>query len=348
MSLLGLSNEILQQIVQYVAAGWLPGDRHNCGRLSRISKCCWRLHDIVHPYLYSALEIGDFDIDKGEKFIRTLTVKPQLARFVKKFYHAELIDQPNISTLPEECKVWMRSILPDETYGTELCDEWFDDLSPGSHGFDPCRDAMVAWFLVLFSGNLEEFNFNDFEDHTPYIDSVLEDAAEEQWLDRSPCPLSNLRSVNVYQRESREDNWGVDFSSILPFLKMKSIEDVSVGDLDLGHGPPGHNDEEFKLRALTLSYSRLNDFTLPWFLGCFSSLKKFYYHVREEEDQYTQNVCIWPILRKSLFNLRGCLEELYLQSETYLGVDSGAHYSHAIVGDTFQAFGSLAEFSKLK
>jgi hypothetical protein len=251
----------------------------------------------------------------------------------------------------------MRSILPDETYGTEFCGEWLNDLSLGSHGFDQCRDAMVAWFLVLFSDNLEEFSFCDFEDDKQYIDSVLEDAAGEQWLDRSPCPLSNLKAVNVCQRESREDNCGVGFSSVLPFLKMKSIEDVIVGDLDLVYGPPGvgeqpgppgHNDEGFKLRALTLPYSRLNDFTLPRFLGCFSSLKKFDYHVWEEADQYTLNECIWPVLRESLFNLRGCLEELYLQGETDSGVESDAHYSHAVLGDTFQAFGSLAEFSKLK
>jgi hypothetical protein len=63
------------------------------------------LHDIVHPYLYSALEIDDWDRDKYENFIRTLTAKPQLARFMKKFYYAELIEGPDISTLPEECKV---------------------------------------------------------------------------------------------------------------------------------------------------------------------------------------------------------------------------------------------------
>jgi hypothetical protein len=364
MSLLGLSNEILQQIIQYVAAGWLPGHHpHNYGRLSKISKCCWRLHDIVHPYLYSALEIHDWESQKCISFIRTLTAKPQLARLVKTFYYAEIIsDGSEISNLSEESKVWMRSILPDETYGTELCNEWFNDLFLGSHGFDKCRDAMAAWFLVLFSDNLEEFNFNDFKyekpylgSAKPYIDSVLEDAADEQWLGRSPCTLSSLKSVNVYSRESEENNRGVGFDSILPFLKLKSVEELSVGDLDIGYPSPEgweqggrHNDNGFKLRALTLDCSRLNEFTLPQFLWCFSSLKKFDYQVWKETDQYTRNVCIWPVLRESLFNLRGCLEELYLQSETNSSVDSDAHYSYAGVGDTFQAFGSLAEFSKLK
>jgi hypothetical protein len=150
---------------------------------------------------------------------------------------------------------------------------------------------MAAWFLVLFSDNLEELNFNDFEyekpylgSAKPYIDSVLEDAADEQWLGRSPCTPSSLKSANVYPRESEENNWGVDFDSILPFLKPKSVEELSVGDLDIGYGSPGgweqggrRNDDGFKLRALTLDCNRLNEFTLPQFLGCFSSLKKFDY-----------------------------------------------------------------------
>jgi hypothetical protein len=192
---------------------------------------------------------------------------------VKTFYYAEIIDDGlEISNLSEESKVWMRSILPDETYGTELCDEWFNDLFLGSHDFDKCRDAIAAWFLVLFSDSLEEFNFNDFEyekpyfgSARPYIDSVLEDAADKQWLGRSPCTLSRLKSVNVYQRESEENSWGVGFDSILPFLKLKSVEELSVGDLDIGYGSAGgweqgarHNDNGFKLRALTLDCSRLN------------------------------------------------------------------------------------------
>jgi hypothetical protein len=353
MSLLGLSNEILQQIIQYVAAGWLPlHDPHNDGRLSKISECCWRLHDIVHPYLYSALEIHAWQGYKCVSFIRTLTAKPQLARLVKTFYYAEIIDDGSeISSLSEESKVWMRSILPDETYGTEACDEWFNDLFLGSIGDDKSGDAMAAWFLVLFSDNLEEFSFNKFERERPYIDSVLEDAADEQWLGRSPCTLSSLKSINVYQRESEEKDWGVGFDSILPFLKLKSVEELSVGDLDIGYGSAGgrgQGERRFKLRALTLPCSRLNEFTLPQFLGCFSSLKKFGYQVWKETDQYSRNVCIWPVIRESLFNLRGCLEELYLQSETISDVELEARCSHAIVSGTFQPFGSLSEFSNLR
>jgi hypothetical protein len=354
MSLLGLSNEILQQIIGYVAAGWLPlHDPHNRRRLINISKCCWRLHNIVHPYLYSALEIHQWEGYKFLSFIRTLTAKPQLARLVKTFYYTEIIgDESEISSLLEESKAWMRSILPDETYGIEACDEWFNDLFLGSIGDDKSGDAIVAWLLVLFSDNLEEFSFNDFEGERPYIDSVLEDAAEEQWLDRSPCPLSSLKSVHVYPYEFEEKDCRVGFDSILPFLKLKSVEELSVSDLDMGYmsargwGPD--NDNKFKLRALTLNCSRLNEFTLPQFLICFSSLTKFDYQVWKGTDQYTRNWCIWPVLRRSLFNLRGCLEELYLESETNDDVELDARYSHAIVGDPHQPFGLLSEFSNLR
>jgi hypothetical protein len=349
MSLLELSNKILQQIIQYVAAGWLPlHDPHNRHRLSNISKCCWRLHDIVHPYLYSALDINQWEGYKLLSFIRTLTAKPQLARLVKRFHYVEIIDDGSeISSLSEESKAWMRSILPDETYGTEACDEWFNDLFLGSIGDKtyPSGDPIATWFLVLFSDSLEEFSFNDLEGERPYIESVLEDAAEEQWLDRSPCPLSSLKSVNVYPHvsEVKEADSRVGFDSMLPFLKLKSVEELSVSDLDMGYMSAGgwrpDNDNRFKLRALTLNCSRLNEFTLPQFLIWFSSLTRFDYQVWGGTDQYTRNWCIWPILRRSLFNLRGCLEELYLESEPNDDVELDARYSHAIVGDTFQPFG---------
>jgi hypothetical protein len=72
------------------------------------------------------------------------------------------MDEPDFDDGSEESKVWMRSILPDETYGKERCDGWFNDLFLSVEGCDQCRDAVIAWFLVLFSNNLEEPSFEDF------------------------------------------------------------------------------------------------------------------------------------------------------------------------------------------
>ncbi|PVH78608.1 hypothetical protein DL98DRAFT_655997 [Cadophora sp. DSE1049] len=348
MSLLGLSNGLLLEIISYLK-----------GSCTSISRCSRQLHEIAEPVLYSSVYLNH--PKSYTMFIRTIVRNPSLAGYVR---HFRTVGHPygwdfDLSFLTLEDRAWIRKQLPDSIHGRSNCNKWFKKMffSSDTNWLEvPIYwDAITTFLFTLFAAKLQTIRIDSFGwnvDRYRYIDMVLLSSV------KFPGRFQHLEKVTLMACSSTDDiteSSALPVHLIIPFLQVPSVAKFKASNLSLVLNP---FKSAFHIRDLTLDGCRLTGRSLTSFLLCFHSLKRLkFYHVASDHAMLAASY-----VRRGFANSKDTLEEIVLiqapgDVEGWSGDDSStsdADSGFAASEDSDMeasmpnVLGSLQSFTKLK
>jgi hypothetical protein len=331
MSFDALSNELIIEICEHLS--WNQD-------LSNLSRCSRRFHGSVLPALYST--IVQSKRQAVPYFLRTIRVKPDLAKYVRYFEGCSLEsfqndgESANLDLLfpgeEEATRQWVRSVLQEDILDSAFSNSWYQRIIWSRRNWD----AVVA-FLFLLLPQLKFINMVSYGNEWayPFIESFLRQLKVGQIKSRPQDPrLGPLREVAL--------NWagtegGLELYEVLPYLAVSSVTEFRGRMIRL-QGLLGHSRMQvFHTTAVSLAASSLDARAMVSFLSCFHSLKRFEYEHRVTMDG-DRIFSPW-FVNKGLTNSEHCLEELVLSNDDRY-VSPGPVDLHPL--------GPLARFVKLR
>jgi len=325
-----LANELIQEIIRLV-----PHPQKS------LSLCSKRLHILTEPILYAFVSL------RHQKsypwFIRTISCRPHLANFVKKFHTSAYNVDWNFDLDFIADKSWVRRNLPS-VYGESACNHWFREIFAFRSRYRmliaAAWDAIIAFLFCLFSG-LQSIDMKPcglLVAKYSHIHMVLEQASRDKAImdSMSQGLLSNLRSVSI---EGSQEARSLSTNFVLPFLEIKSVSRFRVTNVrDWGVRP------EFTLPSLetadvALLDSYLSSRSIQEIVPLFNSLRRFQYHYGVNGRQYHHLRPTFSFIKESLLNSRRTLEQLMIS-------DGRREVQQALTRRT--GIGSLRDFTRLR
>jgi hypothetical protein len=300
-----LSNELISEICENLF--WYPSEG-----LSNLSRCSQRLYSLVLPVLYST--IFQSERKAVPYFLRTIRVKPDLAKYVKHFlgYSLESFEDEDHSadldlTFPgeeEATRQWIRSAIQEEMSGVSFSDNWCERI------FLPNNWDAAVGFLLLLLPRLQSIEMVSYgrEDRNPFIGRSLMDFRLGQLKSRPQDPsFGSLRTVNLIWCGTKG---GLEVHEVLPYLNIPSVTEFRGRMIRLDGKRYRVGAQAFHTTTVQLVLSCFDARGMIAFLSCFHSLKRFDY----EHAGYLLGGEIFspPSVNEGLTNSAHCLEELVL------------------------------------
>jgi hypothetical protein len=310
--------------------------------LAALSLCSKTLHQFCEPYLYSHLiQLGD-SCEALSFFLRSITRKPYLAKYVKKFTANALLGYCTdiyMGMMNEDDWKSIRSALKKITHTpsgercssfTELVELNFLPMIKAGNW-----DALVGLIVSLLP-NLEEINIVNHASGCPYgypyLETVLLRAATLQRTSiGEPYALSRVHTVRLAKHDAiYHPRMGFEFLRVFPFLSLPSVRKVRGHMIsDFHYSPDRQPDESYTLStlytyplpnftfnatSLTLTHTVLRPESLPTFLSYFTSLQHFSWDFQydlENGDRENLHFDLTPsVLAASIQHLSQTLQTL--------------------------------------
>lgn len=345
MSIPTLSNELYIEIFRHLDAK----------SLSEISLCCHRFYDLVPPIFYRTYVQQDYDYEP-DPFIRTIFEKPHLSRYVKHFTGHGGVGI--MASLPETHRSLIREgLLPNYFDHQDVVENWCEDAF-----VEESWDAVTAILLLNFASSLESITMLSYGDSeivngpdNVHINTVLRKMRELQDNSKSTIPcMAKVRKVHLQSDKSLIE---IQIALILPFLRLKSVREVTVEqlgnhfgtDYDLFTGLPLHH----HITDLSLKRCDIDDVAFRNFVQSFPSLKRFHL---EHTGGYNERPP--PVIGDHLAHLKHCLENLTIDAPFWRQSQHGGwiddesddedDYEGSDLYDELPSMiGSLGQFQKL-
>lgn len=369
MSFDRLPDETLVEIINCVGHDGLVSSFRNLAIVNRT------LHRIVTPLLYE--QFTEASTSSAPRFLRAVLANPQLAEGVRSYKGYGLPNPAPENFVRTMDMLWPGQKSKSEMSGKFLdlsgfqegdfdrlqetmkrlgCQdrtEWISDIRKGQW------HAVTSMILLLLT-NLENFEVEDYRDdaETGHVEYALGIAARlQKYAFTRQFALKHLTTVSLAggPHPSKKDDpvslgpslWSstssetgyLYISDVLPFLKLSSVQSMSISRLAAVEGCGRTSAEylagspEISITDLEMTDSVLEMGEFESFLRSFSCIRRLSYeHVAAREDFLPQEI------GKSISHLKHCLEELDISSEVE---ENGYNTSP-------QQIGSLAGFDKLR
>ncbi|KAE9374688.1 hypothetical protein N431DRAFT_481849 [Stipitochalara longipes BDJ] len=346
MPLISLPIELLTRILEFV---------DDACPLTRVSLACRTLNNVAEPLLYQSF--SQRNASSMGLLARVIISRPHLARYIRSFKGSTIrpgvrIPDPtregiNLRTVSKTYPTHtqfeaLRRSLPDSVYGEEFCTAWYGNLT---NWFDNW-DAFLGFLLHVCSRSLIHIMFWTPGIMSPYLYTVLEQAIKEQNSSVEQAMLSNLRKVDLkYDSKASKRDCGISIDFIVPFLRLKSVDVVSITGIHNDVALTSHFSEQhvFAIKDLILTDNRISATSLEKFLGCFTSLKYFEYQHTSMRGagarQFRPN-----IIANGLHRSKHCLESFLLSQNRQLNLSAITLQA----GEFCEPVGSLQEFERLR
>lgn len=319
--------------------------------LLNLALSCQTMHKIVEPVLYR--RYGDWSfrddrISRLRSFLCAILSRPHLRGRVRYFECCEtsvravdaggpLLNQVEYSQVEEA----IRRVGLEDGDNT-----WAKAIADGQ--WEATFALVLCQLRDLRSLELDECHMNYDDNRFPYMAKILKERSPSDFLSREfPLPVPCHVSISA-----GEDDWGMGFSKLLQFLRVKNVRSFSARGIGIRAWDENESSNladhielpvSFGTKHLELRKSRMDPVALTQFLRCFPDLELLCYDHRLDrwtafhpETVIGAISCLQPVLRS-----------LTLVASIYWGDENGDPESHAEDGVQYFS-GSLAEFRMLK
>ncbi|KAH7360379.1 hypothetical protein BKA65DRAFT_183655 [Rhexocercosporidium sp. MPI-PUGE-AT-0058] len=270
MSLSGLSDELLLEIVNFVKSG-------DCNRdLGNLASCSRHLNRVTTPILYRDI------IESNERtlplLLLTILKKPDLAEFVLNYEASEFEDgELDISGFSEESLEMFRASIGTSGSTANEGFEWFSRVERGEW-------QALTTLLLLNLPKLKVLDLASYGNHTAFHGTrpqagtfglLFKKAASRQISGNKTAPsLKDLKRLSVAYSDTE---MGLGFEDVIPLLQLPSVTSIRVHMLNGEANFEGDMGTHLNTRKLEVSYSSIEPEALTRFLQSFPSLEDLFY-----------------------------------------------------------------------